>query len=144
MALWKRTYFMLMTALFLTALTQIAAIAGPLEDAKAAERRNDYQTALKIFRILVDQGNAEAQAELGVMYEVGQGGLKQDFAEAMRLYRRAADQGVPLAQYKIGQMYEWGNGVNKDTAEALKWYQKAADRGFAAAQRNIERMKKTN
>jgi uncharacterized protein len=144
MTFWKPPYFLLTIALFLTALTQPTAFAGPLEDAKAAEGRNDYRTALRIFQNLVDQGDADAQAELGVMYENGQGGLKQDFVEAMRLYRKAADRGVPLAQYKIGQLYEWGNGVNKDTAEALKWYQKAADQGFRAAQRNIERIKKTN
>ena len=35
-----------------------AAVAGPLEDAEAASGTNDYATALPLFRLLADQGNA--------------------------------------------------------------------------------------
>jgi hypothetical protein len=68
-----------------------AAVAGPLEDAVAAAGRDDYATALRLFRPLADQGNALAQYALGVMYDNGQG-VQQNYAEAAKWYRKAADQ----------------------------------------------------
>ena len=54
-----------------------AATAGPLlEDAVAAYQRGDYATALRLWHPLAEQGDAEAQFHLGVMYESGQGGLR--------------------------------------------------------------------
>ena len=66
------------------------AYAGPFEDAKAAHNRGDYATALSLLRPLADQGNAQAQFYLGVMYKAGLG-VVQDYKEAVRLYRLAAD-----------------------------------------------------
>ena len=48
-----------------------AAVAGPLEDALAARDRGDDATALRLIRPLADQGNAEAQYNLGIMYVTG-------------------------------------------------------------------------
>jgi TPR repeat protein len=47
--------------------------AGPLEDGVAAYRRSDFATALRLLRPLADQGDAVAQARLGLMYEGRQG-----------------------------------------------------------------------
>jgi hypothetical protein len=35
----------------------VGAVAGPFEDAQAAHGRNDYATALRLWRPLADQGN---------------------------------------------------------------------------------------
>ena len=43
-----------------------------------AYRRGDYATALRILRELAEQGNADAQFNLGVMYAKGQG-VTQDY-----------------------------------------------------------------
>ncbi len=40
-------------------------LAGPLEDADAAYRKQDYTTALRLFRPLANRGDAEAQFMLG-------------------------------------------------------------------------------
>ena len=48
-----------------------------------------------------DQGNAEAQYNLGVLYNLGQG-VPQNHAEAARWYRMAADQGNARAQNNLG------------------------------------------
>jgi TPR repeat protein len=82
-------------------LAALPVAAGPLEDAQAANSREDYTTALPLFRSLADQGNATAQYELGLMYRLGQG-VPQDFAEGAKWYRRAADQGLSLAQFGLG------------------------------------------
>ena len=49
------------------------ASAGPFEDGLDAATRGDFATALKLWRPLANQGNAEAQAYLGWMYHDGQG-----------------------------------------------------------------------
>jgi uncharacterized protein len=110
--------------------------AGPLEDATAAMERRDYATALRLLRPLSDQGNADAQLRLGVLYFVGQG-VPQDFAEAVRWFQKAADQRNPQAENSLGVMYESGQGVSQDYAAALRWFQKAADQGDHTAQFNL-------
>lgn len=45
--------------------------AGPLDDGYNAVDRGDYTTALRIWRPLADQGNAEAQYNLGVRPAAG-------------------------------------------------------------------------
>ena len=43
-----------------------AAAAGPFEDATAAYERGDYATALRLFRPLAEQGNADVQFNLDI------------------------------------------------------------------------------
>ena len=88
------------------------------------------------LRALAEQGDAEAQSTLGVMYATGQS-VPQDDAEAIRWFRLAADQGNARAQNGLGQTYRTGRGVPQDAAEALRWYRLAADQGLAAAQYNL-------
>ena len=90
-----------------------AAYAGPLEDAAAAYKREDYATAMRLFRPLGDQGNAEVQYFLGQIYYEGRG-VPQDYAESVKWYRKAADQGYIFAQLALAAMYESGYGVSQD------------------------------
>jgi hypothetical protein len=53
-------------------------VAGPFEDAVAAFGKGDYATALNLMRPLAEQGYAEAQYRLGLMYG------HQNDAEAMK------------------------------------------------------------
>ncbi len=50
-----------------------AAIAGPYEDGHADHERGDYETALILWKPLADQGDADAQFNLGLMYAHGHG-----------------------------------------------------------------------
>ena len=75
-----------------------------------AYNRGDYDTALKEFRPLAEQGFASSQFNLGLMYDKGQG-VAQDYQEAMKWYRLAADQGHTNAQTNLGVMYHKGYGV---------------------------------
>ena len=79
---------------------------------------------------LADQGDADAQFNLGVMYYKGQG-VPQDCAEAMKWYRLAADQGVARAQEMLGWMHYFGEGVPQDYTEAYAWLSIAATGGDA-------------
>ncbi|MCK9357724.1 MAG: hypothetical protein M0R22_11375 [Dehalococcoidia bacterium] len=92
------------------------------------------------YRRAADQGDAEAQFNLGVCYDTGQG-VAMDRAKAMWWYRLAADQGHAAAQYNLGVCYDngWliGQGVAVDHAEAVRWYHLAAAQGGAKAQYNL-------
>ena len=114
-----------------------AATAGPFEDAVAAYQRGDYATALRLWHPLAEQGDSDAQFHLGVMYESGQGVLRND-AEAIKWYRKAAEQDDGVAQFNLGVMYAKGAAPNY--AEAALWYRLAADHGLAGAQFNLGMM----
>lgn len=104
-----------------------------------AYKRGDYETAVREWRSLAEQGDAASQNKLGQMYGSGKGVAKND-AEAAKWYRHAAKQGLASAQNKLGRMYERGRGVTKKYDEAAKWYRRAAEQGFAPAQNNLGAM----
>ena len=83
-----------------------------------------------------EQGDAVAQAALGLSYATGDG-MPQDDGEAVRWYRLAADQGNARAQANLGVSYANGRGVPQDNGEAVRWYRLAADQGDARAQANL-------
>jgi Sel1 repeat len=75
-------------------------------DGFAAFRRHDYATALQYLKPKADEGMAEAQTILGIIYHQGQGVPRND-AESVKWFRKAADQGdaqakVYLAMYSKG------------------------------------------
>ncbi len=113
----------------------LPAFAGFHEGTSAYER-GDYATAFKEFKVLAEQGNPEAQFNLGLMYHKGQG-VPQDNDESVKWFRKAAEQQYVKAQYNLGAMYSLGQGVAKDNTEAVKWFRMAAEQGFAEAQYDL-------
>jgi len=77
------------------------------------------QRSVLRLRLAAEQGDADAQLALGVLYVYGEG-VPQDDAEAVKWYRLAAEQGNGPAQYNLGVMYYDGEGVPQDYAEAIK------------------------
>ena len=59
-------------------MTANGANAGPFEDGLAASDRQDYATALRLWKPLAEQGNAQAQFNLGVINYVGLGGVEDE------------------------------------------------------------------
>jgi len=104
-----------------------------------ATERGDYQTAFKLWLPLAEQGDANAQFILGVMYANGRG-VRQSYQEAERWYRKAAEDGFSPAQHNLGEMYYEGKGVHQNYTEALQWYLKAAEQGFSPAQNRLGEM----
>ncbi len=109
------------------ALTPFAAVSGPLEDALDASRRGNYATALRLLRPLAEQGNADAQAGLGVMHENGLA-VPQDDSAAVKWYRLAAEQGHAYSQGRLGGMLLDGRGVPRDYVQAHMWFSLAVSR----------------
>src|SRR5712664_3995368 len=125
------------TAVVLSLGLAAPSAAGSFEDGLAAYRRGDYATAMRLWRSLADQGNADAQSHLGFMYQNGHG-VPQDDAAAASWYRKAADQGNASAQVNLGFFYDEGRGgLQKDDREATRLYKLAAVQGNANAQVNL-------
>jgi TPR repeat protein len=104
--------------------------------AKGEGVRQDYVEAVKWFRLAAEQGDAQAQCNLGILHDQGEG-VPQDFTEACKWWKLAADQGYADAQSNLGVKYEHGEGVPQDHNQAVKWYTLAADQGHAGAQFNL-------
>lgn len=122
----------------LVALTLVPAI-GAAQDYDAglqAYQAGDFETALKEWKPLGEQGDASIQSFLGYMYFKGLG-VPQDYAEAVRWYKLAAEQGLAEAQVNLGNKYLAGEGVPQDYSEALRWYKLAAEQGIAQAQYHL-------
>ena len=124
---------LLFTLLFLTLGT---AWGGAREDGFAAFERNDYATAIKLWRPLAEQGNASIQDIMGAMYKEGLG-VTQDYKEAVKWWKLAAEQGYASAQTSLGVRYEKGQGVTQNYKEAVRLYRLAAEQGDVSAQYNL-------
>lgn len=110
-----------------------SVVCGPYEDGMDAYKRQDYATALTLWKPLADQGNRSAQYNLATMYANGLG-VPKDYPNAVKWFRSAADQGDASAQYNLGYMHTQGLGVPVSFVEGVKWYKLAAEQGHLEAQ----------
>ena len=101
----------------------------------ALAQDSEFQEALR----KAEQGDAQAQNNLGVMYATGTG-VSQNHQEAVKWYRLAANQGNVFAQWFLGGMYERGTGVAQNYAKAYIWYSVAAAQGNKFLAENINRV----
>ncbi len=130
------------TATMLLAVVVVLVSAPACTDYEAGEKaykQGDYATELKKLRPLAEQGDANAQYNLGVMYDRGRG-VPRDYAEAARWHRLAAEQGHAGAQTVLGVMYEYGEGVPQDDVQARMWLNLAAAQGDELARINRDRL----
>ena len=79
------------------------------------------------------QGEAQAQFELGCLYDEGKG-VWEDHAKKSELWHSAAEQGHVGAQCALGRLC---HVPPADDAEAAKWFCRAAWRGSVDAQYEI-------
>ena len=83
------------------------------------------------------QGNADAQATLGLAYWTGLG-VEESAASAVAWWSKAAKQKHPAAQTSLGVAYMIGKGVAKPKpASALKHWKRAAAAGDVMALTNL-------
>ncbi len=112
------------------------ALAAPPASLRAAYRRGDYATTIKLLQPQADAGRVDALIRLGQMYLKGEG-VAADPVLAVRWIRKAADQGSPLAAFELGVFSATGVGGPADLAAAAAWYRKAAHQGYADAAFNL-------
>lgn len=118
---------------FLIGLVALAlAPAAALADVKSgveAWQRGDFSGAVRQWRPLADQGDPDAQFNMGQAYKLGRG-VPSDLRIAQSWYQKAAAQGHDKAQANLGLiLFESGK-----RAAAMPWLKKAAESGDARAQ----------
>ena len=111
--------------------------SGDFNKGMTAAQKGDYATALKLWRPLAEQGDINAQYNLGQIYRRGLG-VTQDYKEAVRLYTLAAEQGDADAQYNLANRYYYGEGVIKDIVFAHMWKNIAASNGYKPAKEHLK------
>lgn len=86
---------------------------------------------------LADQGDADAQWQLGVRYHNGEE-VERDDARAVMWFFRAAEQGHALAQATLGAYYWAGRGVPQDLSKAYFWSTLALAQGDENSRSRLE------
>ena len=83
-------------------------------------------TEIEQLRLAAEQGDANAQYNLGLTYYNGEG-VPQNYQEAVKWYCLAAEQGNADAQFGLG-MHAFDKAVPQDYVQAHKWINLAASR----------------
>jgi TPR repeat protein len=113
-------------------------LSGParadVESGWQAFLEGDYTTALAELEPAANAGDALAQYYLGVLYDHGEG-VVRNYKTATGWYEKAALQGNRDAQFNLGMIYHDGAGaagqpgsVAQDQAAAAHWLGLAADK----------------
>ena len=103
----------------------------------------DYTKALELYTEAGEKGDADAQAQVGYIYQYGCG-VDPDYEKAMEWNNRAAQQGNAQGQAQIGWLYQQGLGVTQNLDEAGRWYTRAADQGNKWAEDRLAETEATN
>jgi TPR repeat protein len=99
----------------------------------------DYQTALTEWQPLAEEGRADGQFGMGLLYANGFG-VPSDNDQALKWYQLAAENGHADAQYNLAVMHANGWGVPISDENAFKWYSLAAEHGLPQAQVSLAKM----
>jgi len=103
-----------------------------LTSGMAAFEAKEFSKAKQFLSPFAQDGHAEAQHRMAIMYQNGLGLVKDD-ATALKWMRASAEQGYAYAQHGLGFMYMTGECVDKDEVKAAMWFEKAANQGMAGA-----------
>ncbi len=105
-------------------------------DRSLADQRAQAKS-LPDLRKLADQGDADAQWQMGVRYHDGEG-VPQDDAQAMQWFLRAAEQGYVAAQRALGAYYWRQRGDPEDLSKAYFWSAIATAQGDEISKSRLE------
>ena len=125
----KKAHHSIASLLGMALILGSAPAAADVKAGVDAWGRGDYQTAISEWRGPADNGDADAQFNLGQAYKLGRG-VPQDLVQAEKWYKKAADQGHMQASDNYGLVLFQSNRRN----EALPYLQASAQRGEPRAQ----------
>jgi len=119
--------------LFALSLALAWPAAADVERGWQAFLNGDYETALDELEPAAESGDATAQYYLGVLFDHGEGVIRNT-RTATDWYEKAAAQGHRDAQFNLGMIYYHGAGaagdpgaVAQDQVAAARWLGPAAD-----------------
>ena len=104
-----------------------------IESVKSKPIEEEELGLIDRYRRDAENGDAEAQYELGLSYIYGVG-VEENISEGVKWFQKAAEQGKTEAQFNLAIAYANGRGIQQNSVEAAKWFQKAADQEDAASQ----------
>ncbi|KAG0196903.1 hypothetical protein BGX28_009629 [Mortierella sp. GBA30] len=126
-----------------------------MEETRISQANNEYREGRKFRQEGADQNLAEAaerfrraaklghkgaQYDLGMMYQKGEGILRDD-TKAIEWFQKAADQGHAAAQTSLGMAYrDGGQGVEQNYQRALELFEAACKQEFVCAYCNLAEM----
>ncbi len=103
------------------------------EEEEALFTRDQGETNVARLMKLAEDGNVDAQCQLGHLFASGIG-VRQDHAKSFRWWLRAAESGDIISQYNVGVCYKKGDGTGQNNTKAFEWFLKAARQGDDDAQ----------
>jgi len=112
--------------------------ADTYEDGMKAYDSKNYEKAFKIFSAEANKGNPEAQHSLGLMYNRGDGSVRQDYKEAVKWYSVAAEKGNINSLTNLAIMHLNGTGVPQNYINGYALSSIAASYGNPDAKANME------
>ncbi|MDH5217483.1 MAG: SEL1-like repeat protein, partial [Gammaproteobacteria bacterium] len=93
----------------------------------------EESVVLEWYLPAAEEGDMEAQYNLGFMYETGWG-VGIDEKMAANWYKEASDLQHDMAQLRLGMMYVVGSGVSKDIDQGVELLRLAAENGNRVAE----------
>mgnify|MGYP006132023767 CR=1 FL=1 len=129
------------TLLLLTFFMVRPAVSADWNKGLDAYANGDYAAAMREWKPLAEQGDTEAQSQLGQMYANGKG-VVQDYKMAVKWFKKAAEQGHTSAQNSLGFMYDKGQGVLQDYTRAHMWFNIVASSRRKQAAKNRDKVAK--
>ena len=137
-----------MTRLLTTLSLMLAVLIGSsgvshadLKRGKLVRENGNYKMALRELMPLAEQGNPDAQNEIGGMHELGEG-VPKNIETAITWYKKSALQGFANATLNLGKLYEKGENVPQNYRMAIDWYRLSLIQGGRRAAENLEWMYK--
>ncbi len=118
--------------LSLSVFAETTAKADAFARGWEAYQSGNYSGAMQNWMPLAEQGDANAQLNVGLMYDAGQG-VSVDHARAAQWYRKSAENGLAAAQYNLGLLYRDGQGVEQNKQLSSDWLGRAAEQGLQEA-----------
>ncbi len=84
---------------------------------------------LEDIKIIANQGDSDAQLQLGVLYCAGTNMAHPDIQEGITWYKKSIENGNGRAALYLAEIYQHGIEGHPDMKEAMKWFWKASDLG---------------
>ena len=129
----------LLLALIIAASFESIAQSNRFEAGIAAMNRGRFAVAYRSWLPLAEAGMPEAQLNLGLLYQSGQG-VNIDLEKALYWYEQAASAGLAEAHLNLGMMYFEGLNVEQDYTVSFREFQSASTQGLASGSLMLGRM----
>jgi TPR repeat protein len=127
--------------LLAAALTGPAAVV-PASAAPLTDQGTIYVAEWSRLRHLAEEGDANAQFQLGNLYYTGRArpAIPQNYKKAYEFFLQAARQGHAAAQHNVAVLFLRGQGVPQDGDKAAAWFMLAAAHGSRSAAKVVARL----